>query len=314
MIALTYPRRSVTPAELPEVLRPAIERYRGRCTSLGRVDDALVEILRLLGAFRLSTPRELGGFEATPSVISAVLEQVARIDGPTAWTMMNANLGHLAVCLGSGATSRVWGDGPDPLIVTSGQLGRLRGYVLSGRWKVVSAAGTADWFLLAASPVGDADRRWCLVPRSAVSVLDDGETVVAQRTTVKVGMLLKSLTPERNSRRAYRLPAATAFAARGAAVLLGMARGALDDASHSGPNRTRVAAAGALLRESLHGLDRTAQAGGVTTEAQHAELDAAIRHAVDTARDSGGFGSSVDELVDVSTASLLINSASSHRR
>lgn len=254
----------VTLTELPDLLRPAIEKYRE--------DDALIEILRLLGAFRLSTPRELGGYEAMPAEIGTVLERVARIDGRAAWMMMNVNLGHLAGRLGAAATSRIWGTGPDPLIAFSGQAGRLGDDGLSGRWKVVGQARTADWFLVSAVAANDIGRQWCIVPRAAVSVTDDGGRIVAKRVTVEPGMVWRARTPARNDRPAYHLPTATDFAARGAAILLGRAWGARDE----GPERTRVAIARARLQELLRDMDRVAGEGGMSTEALRADLDAAI--------------------------------------
>jgi alkylation response protein AidB-like acyl-CoA dehydrogenase len=60
---LSYPQLAWPAEDLPELVRPAIEKYRDEADELRRVPGPLLDQLRAVGAFRLSTPRELGGFE-----------------------------------------------------------------------------------------------------------------------------------------------------------------------------------------------------------------------------------------------------------
>ena len=70
-------------------LRPAIEAHRAEAETTRRLPPDLVEVLRGAGAFRLSTPRERGGFEAPLAAALEVYEAFGRIDGPVAWNIWN---------------------------------------------------------------------------------------------------------------------------------------------------------------------------------------------------------------------------------
>ncbi|WP_306215093.1 acyl-CoA dehydrogenase family protein [Actinoplanes sp. RD1] len=236
--------------DLPDVLRPAVEKYRDEAEALGRLPEELVRELREHGAFRLYTPRELGGHEATPAVVLELLTRLARLDGPTAWTVWNLNLGFVAGLLGPERAEEVFGGGRDPLIANSGQPGRMSpaegGFRLTGTWKIVSGAHLADWFLLAGMlPAGPGTSGWgaglffCLVPRDAVTVLDtwdvagmrasDSNSVTADEVFVPSDLAFSLFAPNRLDRPAYRLPTVNVVFPGCAAVLIGMAQAAVDE-------------------------------------------------------------------------------------
>ncbi|WP_035856430.1 hypothetical protein [Cryptosporangium arvum] len=310
--------------ELPELLRPAIEKYRDAAEDQGRVAPELVDELRDRGAFRLFTPVERGGHEARTAAVLDFYTRVARIDGPTAWLLWNFNVGFVAGWLPEEGTARIWGDGPDPLIANSGQPGLLTpvdgGYRLAGRWKIVSGAHVAEWFLLAgadpsAGP-GFAGLRFCAVPRGDVSVLEtwdvvgmrasDSNTVVADDVFVPDTLTAGLFAPNRIDRPAYRLPAINLLFPGCAAVLIGMARAAIDEVITIAPGKkgfdgvslaekdhvtiavgralSQVAAARGLLLETQGELDRTVAAGAETTEEQRAAVRGAICHVTETSR------------------------------
>jgi alkylation response protein AidB-like acyl-CoA dehydrogenase len=256
---ITYPPKSVDLLELPELLRPAIEKHRAEAEELGRVPEALLHELREAGAFRLSTPRELGGFEAAPATVLDFYTRVARIDGPTAWLLWNFNLGFSAAWLSGQAVSVVWGSGPDPLVANSGQPGRLRavegGYRLTGSWKIVSGSHAAEWFMLAGLLPADAEGappelRFCTVPRDAVKVLDtwdvagmrasDSNSVVAEDVLVPAEMTMNLFDAPRLDRPSYRLPLVHLVFPGCAAVLIGMAQAAVDEVIALAPGKTGV--------------------------------------------------------------------------
>ncbi|MCO8278040.1 hypothetical protein M1L60_46460 [Actinoplanes sp. TRM 88003] len=83
----TGPFASAEPAGLAGTLSSLIEESRERAEKLGRMPDDLLEALISEQAFRLYAPRELGGFEASPADVLTLLEQIARVDGPTAWIL-----------------------------------------------------------------------------------------------------------------------------------------------------------------------------------------------------------------------------------
>ncbi|WP_344652677.1 acyl-CoA dehydrogenase [Cryptosporangium japonicum] len=310
--------------ELPELLRPAIEKYRDTTEDQGRLAPELVAELRDRGAFRLFTPVELGGHEAPVAAALDFYAKVARMDGPTAWLLWNFNVGFAAGWLPAEAAARIWGEGADPLIANSGQPGLLTpvdgGYRLTGRWKIVSGAHVAEWFLLAgadpsAGP-GFAGLRFCVVPRADVSVLDtwdvvgmrasDSNTVVADDVFVPDTRTAGLFAPNRIDRPAYRLPAINLLFPGCGAVLIGMAQAAIDEVIRIAPAKSgfdgvplaekdhvtvavgralsQVAAARLLLLETQRELDRTVAAGAETTDEQRAAVRGALCHVTETAR------------------------------
>ncbi|HEV7707908.1 MAG TPA: acyl-CoA dehydrogenase family protein [Asanoa sp.] len=239
----------LTVDELPEALRSAIEKYRDEAAQTRRIPAELLDQLRSAGAFRLTTPRELGGFELPLASVLDVLDRLGRIDGPVAWVVWNLNWGFSAAILPESGMRRI---GPDALIANSGQPGRLvsdgLGYRLSGRWKIVSGIESADWVALL-SIVFDGDQprmtatgpdvRICWVPRADVTVLDtwqvtgmrgtNSNTVVAEDVAVPADLVVPFTVTPRIDRPAYRVPLIHLVFPGCAAVLLGMAQAAVDE-------------------------------------------------------------------------------------
>ena len=307
--------------DLPALLRPVIEQHRDDAERRGRMPDELARALQDAGALGLYTPRELGGSEATVSGVLELLADLARIDGPTAWTVWNLNMGFLAGLLDPAAVAEVWSGGADPLIANSGQPGVLTpvegGARLSGRWRIVSGADVAEWFSLAAVYPADtgaagagfgAGLQLALVPRAAVTVeqtwdvvamrATGSQTVVVDDVLVPDSMLFGFAAQNRLAGPTYRLPTVTLVYPGCAAVLIGMAQGALDEAArvvHAktgfdgaplatqervqtalGRATTQVAAARGLLLATAAELDRSAAAGRATSDEQRGALRGAM--------------------------------------
>ncbi|MEU8819918.1 acyl-CoA dehydrogenase family protein [Actinoplanes sp. NPDC048796] len=303
--------------ELPELLRPAIEKYRDEAEERGRPAGELVTELRERGAFGVLTPRERGGFGVPVAEALDFYARVARIDGPTAWLLWNFNLGFAAGWLPEEATERIWGGGTAPLIANSGSPGLLTpvdgGYQLNGTWKIVSGAHVAEWYLLAgADPTAGAGfdaLRLCAVPRSEVSIQDtwdvvgmrasDSNSVTAENVFVPAHMTQALFAPHH----ATGLPVINLLFPGCAAVLIGMAEAAIDElialaavkkgfdgitlaekdhvAIAVGRSLSQVAAARGLLLATQRDLDR---AGAASTELDRAAVRGAIAHVTETAR------------------------------
>lgn len=329
---ITYPTFPWPADELPERLRPAIEKYRDAADEQRRIPPELLDQLRDSGAFRLNTPRELGGYELPVASTMSVIERLARIDGPVAWVVWNLNAGFSAAFLSEPDRDRVWAGGPDQLIAHSSQPGLLAqdedgdGYRLSGQWRLVSGAGSAQWLALLAVVIDggqprmtDAgpDIRFCLVPRSAVTVRDtwqatgmrgtDSNTVIADNLAVPAGMLAAPAAAARIDRPLFRVPVINQLTAGAAAIVIGMAQAAIDEAvalfrSKAGPDgvplahqpriqavlgqaTARLGAARAYLLTTVGALDSAAEAGRrPATEAERGAMRGALCHAAETAR------------------------------
>jgi alkylation response protein AidB-like acyl-CoA dehydrogenase len=145
--------------ELPALLAPSIRAAAGDMDRRGVVPAELVTELRDAGAFRLLTPRELGGFEAPLTTVLRVYEELGRIDASVAWLVWNANFGFIGALLDDDGNARLWRQGTEPVFANSGQPGVAvpvdGGYRVFGNWKIVSGIDNADWLVVVAVVVQD---------------------------------------------------------------------------------------------------------------------------------------------------------------
>lgn len=301
-------------------IESAVEKYRDEADRAGRLPANLVSELRSAGAFSFCTPREFGGHEASLADYHDILRRLGRADGPVAWTVWNLNMGLVAAYLPAAGAEALFAAGRHPLIAHNGAPGRAEpvagGYRLSGTWKLVSGAHTADWFLLGAL-VDDGPLIFCLVPAADVTVREtwdavamrgsDSNTVDAAAVTVPADLTFDLSSPGRVAGALYRLPIVTLFAAGPASVLIGMAESAVGEAARLAGERlgtdgaplatqprvqaavgragTQVAAARTLLLTTAAELDRTVAAGGAVTDAQRGRYRGAICHIAEVARE-----------------------------
>ena len=121
----------------------AIERAR-------RLPPDVVRDLRAAGVFRLCVPRALGGVEADPATLLAVLEELAWADGSTGWCAMigianNCNAGYTP----DAGAREVFADPTVPtagIADPAGAAVRADGGVrVTGRWRFASGVTHSDW-------------------------------------------------------------------------------------------------------------------------------------------------------------------------
>ncbi|WP_018831583.1 acyl-CoA dehydrogenase family protein [Salinispora tropica] len=158
-----------------------IEQQRG-------LPDDLVDDLRDAGCFRMFAPASHGGDQLDLPDVLAVLEELARADAATAWTVGQVALSHLIVrCGPAEAVEDVFADGPDTLVAGAvAPKGRARhtdtGWRVTGQWPFVTGSPRASWFYLScvvvtgrSVPVGDDGvpaTRILYVPARDIRVLD----------------------------------------------------------------------------------------------------------------------------------------------
>lgn len=309
--------------DLPATVREAVETWRDEADALRRLPEPLIDVLRTAGAFRLTTPREYGGAELGLADTVGVLEELARVDGPVAWNVWNGNMGFSAALLPAAGADRIWGGGADPVVVNSARpTGRAvpvdDGYVLTGRWDLVSAIDSAEWVALFGLVEGPrADVRVFFLPRADVTVLDTwhvtgmrgtgSNSVVVDGAVVPAELVVSPFAPPRLDRPLYRVPAFTVASTGCAAVVLGIARAGVDavldvaggKATDSGTTlahraHAQAAVAGAdaalraatlLLRTAAADIDGAAATAAPITPELRGALRAAMCHAASTARD-----------------------------
>jgi indole-3-acetate monooxygenase len=235
---------------LVEKLRPTIEQHRDEADRLGRLPEQLVAALRDAGAFRLYTPRERGGAELPLRANLELLERLGRIDGSTAFTVWNLNMGLIAAALPPSGLAKL---GPDPLIGNSTMPGTAvpdgDGYRLSGEWKFVSGAHAAEWLLLNSLVMrdgqpsvidGQPELIFCCVPRAQYEVRDtwrvtgmrgtDSNSVIVDDVEVTADLTFPLTASSRLDRMPYLVGLFSLVVPGCAAVLAGMAQAAIDEA------------------------------------------------------------------------------------
>lgn len=305
--------------EIAGRLAPVVEKYRDEADRMGRLPRELTAELREMGAFGLLTPREFGGPGMTLAEYHEILESLGRVDGAVAWTVWNLNMGLTAAYIPESGAALVFSGQDDPLVAHNGAPGQAEpvdgGFRLSGTWKLVSGAQTAEWFMLGA--LAGERMLFCLVPRDDVIVRmtwdvvamrgSDSNTVEASDAVVPADRVFDLASPSRVGGALYRLPIVTLFAAGPAAVLIGMAQAAVEEASTVVRDRTggdgaplvaqprvqaaigratvRVAAARTLLLNAAAELDAVAAIGGKVSEAQRGLYRGAICHIAEVARE-----------------------------
>ncbi|MGD9527027.1 acyl-CoA dehydrogenase family protein [Pseudonocardia sp.] len=285
--------------ELPVAVRDAVETWRDEADALRRLPEPLVEILRGAGAFRLTLPHEYGGAELGLADTVAVLEELARIDGPVAWNVWNGNTGFAAALLPEAGADRIWG-GPDPradpVVVNSARpTGRAvpvdGGYALCGRWDLVSGIDSADWVALFATvehPVPDV--QVFFLPTSDIGVLDTWQvtgmrgtgsnSVVVDRAVVPSELVVSPFAPSRIDRPLYRIPVFTIASTGCAAVVLGIARAGLDAlvelAAGKATDNGATLARRAHAQAGIAGADAALRAASLLLRTCAAEIDGAV--------------------------------------
>lgn len=277
------------PLQLPALLRPIVEAERDHADAIRKPPVALVAALRDAGAFRLLTPREQGGFELPLADVLRLYVEFGRLDASVGLLVWNGNFAFLAAYLPESGVERVWGGGAHPLMANSGRPGAATpaggGYRLSGRFSLVTGVDTAEWICLIAvvlegdgprlTAEGAPDIRAFLVPRDDVQVIDDWHTtgvrgsgsgtVVVDDAFVPDDLVTRLDVAARIDRPAYRKPSTSLVFPGCAAVLLGVARSAIDETL--------------LLLAEKRGMDGSPVAGQPRVQSVIARADADLRAA-----------------------------------
>ncbi len=291
-----------------KALAPMLEAAADDIERLGELPAAVRDTLIAQGFFRMLQPRSLGGAELRPSVFSRVTEQIARVDGSTAWVL----------CQGSGcsmsaaylAPEQAWEIfGPATGILAwgpaMGQSARAvpGGYVVSGTWRFASGSHHATW-LGAHALIFEADgsprlnakggqvTRTLLFPKSETQ-LENIWNVLGLRGTGSDQYTVKELfVPDAHSMSRddpaerveqgllYRFTSGQLYASGFAGVALGLARGVLDAfAEHARLKKPRGTIR--VLRENHVIQSQFAQAEAKWRSSRallHQTLDAAWEH------------------------------------
>ncbi len=251
-------------------LAPDFRARAGEGEQLRTMPADLVRRAKAAGLFRLNLPRSLGGFELDPAATVEIFEEISYADGSAGWTVVIGNSTAFFAWLDPAVAGKMIGDDPD-FVCTSmwAPLGRAAPerpgrYAVSGRWPFNSGCPHAEWLqvgvLVTDSGVprvlasGAPDWRFAFVPaRSAV--IEDTWDAMGLRGTGSHHLTIPGaqvpaehlaapfFEPARHDGPLWKIPLVTLAGMFLAAVLLGVARRALDEFAALAMTKTRGPAA-----------------------------------------------------------------------
>lgn len=248
-----------------------------RIESERQVPSDIMGILHEARIFRMTLPRSLAGDEATLRELTEATELVASVDGSTAWCLgQGSGCAMTAVLLDPAAAKHVFGPANAVLAWGAGIQGQAvatkNGYRVTGRWSFASGSRAATW-LGAHCRIMEADgtprRRpdgrhadlTLLVPRNEARIIDDWNVVGLVGTGSDSYELADHFVPEeltvdrediarsREPGPLYKFPQIMIYAGAFAGVMLGLARGMLDELKGLAMTKTPRGASSSL-RES----------------------------------------------------------------
>jgi alkylation response protein AidB-like acyl-CoA dehydrogenase len=317
-------------------LKPLVDASRDRFDTERQLPVELVDALKEARIFSMLVPLTLGGQELDPPSFLTVVEALARLDGSVGWcAVISAGYAWLAGILDESFAREVF-TGQAVLAGTLNPTGRATradgGYRVSGRWSYGSFIGYSDWVLgncttyegdvPLTGPDGAPEFRICLFPRRDVQIIDVWHVSGLRATGSNDYMVHDLLVPETHTLKIpgfspiprdpgplYSLPMPSLFVTCIAAVVLGIARAALDDAheiartkraggtstllSEKAVAQVDMARAEALLRaaraylfDEVTRLWECAQAGGRMSLEERAAVRLASTHATECAIDA----------------------------
>jgi indole-3-acetate monooxygenase len=134
-----------------QALAPAITARAAEIEAGRRVPIDLVETLRSIGVFRMFVPQSHGGLELDLPGGLGIIRALGKIDGSLGWTtMIGSGSAVFAPLLPAEGYQQVYRSGPDTIIAGTVQpAGTIEatagGWRANGRWPFASGCQHADW-------------------------------------------------------------------------------------------------------------------------------------------------------------------------
>jgi len=246
-----------TPLDAARRLAPEIIARAAEFETARRLPADFAQTMAQAGLFRLTLPREIGGYELHLSDLVRVLEELAYADASVGWCAMIANTNALlAAFLPDAAMREIYGT--DPCVISGGAAAPSGvaipvdgGFQVSGRWKWGSGTQNCQW-ITAGAVVQDAqgnprmradgqpEIRALFFAASQTEIIDTWHTSGLRGTGSNDFQTVAAFVPEARSvvlgqtrrvidRPLYRMPFFASLAIGVSAVPLGIARRAIDE-------------------------------------------------------------------------------------
>ena len=228
---------------------------------LGTLAPAAVEAIREAGLFTLKLPQALDGAEADPVTQMEAIEELAYIDAAAGWCLMigATAIGRPGAFLCDDAIAKMFAGGRIPTAATataiSGEATPVEGgYILTGRWPFASGVRHAEWMVAGAKiPARENTEETSLTlvyPVSKGKIHDNWHVMGLEGSgsndiSVKELFVPAEFTWEtalwqpRRGDAIYRMGRPGFVANEHPAIVLGIARRALDEIVTSAPNKKR---------------------------------------------------------------------------
>lgn len=174
--------------EIAPVLRGEAEKSE----ALRQPTDDVVRALDMTGVVRIGIPRELGGYEFSPSQVVRTIEQLSYHDASVGWSVMALQMvtGATAAYLGQEAVADLYADVPaGQHAVIAGQGTRLGtavrvdgGYRISGQWGFASGIPLATHIHTAAFCAETGQALVFTFPKELATLVDNWDVLGLRAT------------------------------------------------------------------------------------------------------------------------------------
>ena len=242
-------------------VRDAVDASADESERLGTLATAAVDAIRGAGLFTLKLPMPLGGAEADPVTQMEVIEELAYIDAAAGWCLMigATAIGRTGAFLCEDAIDDMFANGRIPTAATATAISGKAiptqgGYMLTGRWPFASGVRHAEWMVAGAKvPARDntEETSLTLVYPVAKGTIHDNWHVMGLEGSGSNDISVKdlfvpaeftwetALWEPRRGDAIYRMGRPGFVANEHPAIVLGIARRALDEIIAIAPNKKR---------------------------------------------------------------------------
>ena len=240
--------------EAARALAPMVRAAADEIEANRELPKPVFQALADAGLYIMAVPRAVGGLEIDLPTYVQAIEEIAKADASTAWTIsQGANYATYSARMQQHAAREIWIDTPRSVVsnspgATAKAVVAPGGYRLTGRQGFSTGCRHASWIAVHATVIengevrqkdGKPEARYCLVPVAQVELIDTWHTrgmrgtgthsfevkdlfVPEDHTVLTYGAPLVSQGPR------YKLPLTLGFAAGDGMVALGLARNCIN--------------------------------------------------------------------------------------
>ena len=238
--------------EAIKIYELAIEK-RNETEDLRSLSPDVLKLLKESGLFRLGLPKSLGGWEDNPVEVLKTFELLSSAEASVGWCVWN---NHLACTFGRFLTEfdaqEIYSNPKHIYANSTRPEGMAKivdgGYMVSGRWTLVSGCEISDWFVLRCLVTEDglssklgpgAKLKLFYIPKNKVRVIDTwhvgglkgtgSHNIIVEETFVKESYAVDFNSPVSVKTPYSHLPIGCVNAAGCASIALGILKSTIDD-------------------------------------------------------------------------------------